>query len=359
MSNAEERLRKVLNCIVQEKFPNASDVKIKPYSTDGANYTSVLFEASIVTPEDTFELFAKVESMGDHLKDTSQHLSNIENFVFTSLTGAYAKLEGKYGIKEKFIFPKFYKSVDGVVVMENLAFKGYEVYDRFKSIDWNYASKSVEALARFHSLSFAFKNECPEEFRKAGEVLNIPMAIYTSFHSDGQSDAAMAALDEEDREKLIKLLEGSKGLSKGLDLTETRETAVIVHGDYRASNLMHKEVNGEYHVIPVDYQTARLGCPASDLLYFIVMGSDQQFRKLHYHQLLDHYYQHLTLMMTKFGLQPDEVYGREEFESDIKAKLPVALSFAAIGLPFVTVDADSAPNFASGQFVPRANEQFV
>ncbi|XP_063377512.1 uncharacterized protein LOC134664698 [Cydia fagiglandana] len=245
--------------------------------------------------------------------------------------------------------------------MENLASKGYAVYDRFKIVDWNYASKSVEALARFHAHEimhdFAFKNECPEEFRKAGEVLYIPLDIYKSFHSDGQTDAAMAAVDKEDREKLCELLEGSKGMSKGMDLTEPRKTAVIVHGDYRACNLMHKEVNGEYHVIPVDYQTARLGCPVSDLLYFILLGTDQQFRKKYYHQLLDHYYQHLTLMMTKFGLQPDVVYGREEFESDIKAKLPVALSLAAVILPFVTVDVNSAPKFSSGQFAPRANEQ--
>ncbi|XP_047984192.1 uncharacterized protein LOC125224784 [Leguminivora glycinivorella] len=359
MSNAEEKLRKVLNCIVQEKFPNALDVKIKPVSTNGANYCSELFEANIATPEDTHELFAKVDSLGDQLNAASKHLSNIEIFALTSLSSAYENLEAKFGIKEKFIFPKFYKSVDGVIVMENLASKGYEVYDRFKIIDLNYASKSLEALARFHALSISFKNERPEEFRKAVEVLNVTLSVFTSFHSEGQIDAAMAAVDEADREKLAKLLEGSRGLSKLLDLTEPRKTAVIVHGDYRASNLMHKQMDGEYHVIPVDYQTARLGCPVSDLLYFILLGSDQQFRKQYFRQLLDHYYEHLSLMLTKFGLQPNEVYGKEEFESDIKAKLPVALSVAALVLPFVTVDVDSAPNFESGQFTPRTSERFV
>ncbi|XP_063360691.1 uncharacterized protein LOC134649793 [Cydia amplana] len=358
MPSAEKKVHEVLISIVKEKFPNAYDVKIKPITSDGANYTSGLYEASITTPEITLQLFVKAASMG-HLIDASKHMFRAEKTVLTTVSNAFKRSQDKHAIIERFIFPKFYKSVDGIIVMENLASKGYEVYDRFKSIDWKYASKSVEALARFHALSLAFKNEYPEEFKKVAEVLEMPRAIVTYPQFEGASDGAMAAVDEEDREKLSKVLEGSEGLSKSLDLSEPRSTTVIIHGDFRQSNLMHKQVNGKYHVVPVDYQTARPGCPVADLLYFILMCSDQQFRKHHFHQLVDHYYKHLALMMKEFGLQPDEVYGREEFESDMKAKLPISLSVAAAALPFATADADSAPNFERGQCVPGVNELFV
>lgn len=337
-------------------------MKINPISSGGANYSSTLYEAYITTPEGTHELFAKVASMGDLFNDTSQKIFDSEKFVLTKIANAYEKLQDNHGITERFTFPKIYNHDHNdipIIVMENLASKGYGCYDRFKSIDWKYASKSVETLARFHALSFALKKESPEEFKLAGDILKMPETGITSPLWEGITDGAMAVVDEEDKEKLSRVLEGVVGWSKLEDFGEPLKTSVLIHGDYRPSNLLHKEVGGEYHVIPVDYQTVRLGCPVADLLYFTLIGSDQQFRQRHYHQLVDHYYENLALMMTKYGLKPDEEYGREEFESDLKAKLPIALAVAATVLPFVTVDAAGAPNFEREQYVPRANELFA
>ncbi|XP_048007435.1 uncharacterized protein LOC125242642 [Leguminivora glycinivorella] len=363
MSNAEEKLREVLNSIIKNKFPNASKVEINPISSGGANYSSTLFEMFIATPEGTKELFAKVASLGDVFKDTSQRVFDTEVFVLTKVANAYEKLQVKHGIIERYTFPKiFTHDCDiPIVVLENLASKGYECYDRFKSIDWNYASKCVETLARFHALSFALKKEYPEEFQLVGDRLDYKWieTDLTSAAWEGANDGAIAAVNKEDKEKLSKVLEGTVGWSKFFELGKPLKTSVLIHADYRPSNLMHKEMNGEYHVIPVDYQTTRLGCPVSDLLYFIVMGSDQKFRRQHYPQLVEHYYEHLALLMMRFGLKPEEEYGREEFESDIKAKLPIALGLAAIVLPFVTVDAASAPNFERNEYVPRPNELFA
>ncbi|XP_063533392.1 uncharacterized protein LOC134743717 [Cydia strobilella] len=363
MSNAEEKALEVFNSIITDKFPDASKVKLKPISSDGANYSSTLYEACIITPEGTQELFAKVASMGDVFNDSSEKIFDSEKFVLTKIASAYEKIQDKHGITtEIFRFPKIYnhdRDDIPIVVMENLASKGYGCYDRFKSINWKYASKSVETLARFHALSFALKKESPEKFKLAGDTLKVPESDLRSPLWEGIADGAKAVVDEEDKEKLARVLEGGVGWSKLIDFGEPLKTSVLIHGDYRPSNLMHKEVNGEYHVIPVDYQTVREGCPVADLLYFILMGSDQQFRQQYYHQLVDHYYEHLALMMTKFGLRPDEEYGREEFESDIKVKLPIALAVAALVLPFVTVDAASAPNFERKQYVPRVNELFA
>ncbi|XP_048007434.1 uncharacterized protein LOC125242641 [Leguminivora glycinivorella] len=360
MPSAEKKVNEVLNSIVKEKFPNALDVKIKPITGDGANYTSGLYQVSVATPESTLELFVKAGSMGS-LVDTCNHMFRTEEILLTTVSSAFERLQDKHAVKERFIFPKFYeyKSVDKIIVMENIAYKGYEVYDRFKSIDWKYASKSVETLARFHALSFAYKNEYPEEFKKILEIINMPRKFFTDPQFESASDGALTVVDEEDRETLSKLLEGSEGISQSFDLTEPRETTVIAHSDFRPSNLMHKKVNGEYHVIPIDYQTARPGCPVADLLYFILMGSDQQFRKNHFHQLVDHYYENLALAIKELGLNPDEVYGREEFDGDMKAKLPISLCVAASCLPFTTADADNALDFDSGRCVPAVNQLFA
>ncbi|XP_063366995.1 uncharacterized protein LOC134655460 [Cydia amplana] len=349
-----ENLRVVINSVVADKLP--TDVKIKPITSDGANFTSFIFEITVVTAEGTLELFAKVATNRD-----IEHVFVTENFVYSTLSKAYESLQNLHGSDQIFTFPKFYKTeaIKGVqnIVLENLASEGYKCHDRLKSMDWKYASKCVETLANFHALSLAFGKEDPEQFKQVEESLKLPPLTDPEWR--GLADGALAAVDGVDREKLSKLLEGSVGWSKLRELNDPRKTPVIIHGDYRPSNLMHREVNGDLHVIPVDYQLTGLGCPASDLIYFIVLGSDQQFRQKYYHKLVDHYYQELVLAMTRLGLKPEVVYGRQEFEEDMRAKLPLGLCVAAQGLPFVTTDPANAATFEGGWFVPGSNELFV
>jgi hypothetical protein len=68
----------------------------------------------------------------------------------------------------------------------------------------------------------------------------------------------------------------------------------------------------------VDYQTLHIGSALNDLLYFLATGSDAQFRRQHYQQLLDYYYQRLSIALTRLQLDPAIVFPREDFDYELK-----------------------------------------
>ena len=49
----------------------------------------------------------------------------------------------------------------------------------------------------------------------------------------------------------------------------------------------------------VDLQCLQVGSPAGDLIYFIVTGSDEEFRTKYYEKLIDHYYTQLCAAMKR------------------------------------------------------------
>ncbi|KAG6455950.1 hypothetical protein O3G_MSEX009490 [Manduca sexta] len=157
------------------------------------------------------------------------------------------------------------------------------------------------------------------------------------------ADKAIAAASIDHKEVMKKFL-----VNFSLDMFEMYNKPlhrpVLTHNDFRVSNLMEKiDERGRTHVRIVDYQTIRGGSPVIDLLYFIFSSTDEQFRAQYYEQLLDHYYNELSLAMKRLALNPNEIYSREDFEIEYKTKLPFGLSLAVFVLPVVTIDENSAP----------------
>lgn len=71
-------------------------------------------------------------------------------------------------------------------------------------------------------------------------------------------------------------------------------------------------------MVTVDYQTLEMANPIIDILFFIFVGSDKNFRDRHFHQSLNHYYDELSKALKRFRLNPQEVYAREDFDADFK-----------------------------------------
>lgn len=76
--------------------------------------------------------------------------------------------------------------------------------------------------------------------------------------------------------------------------------------------------DGKLELILLDFQTLRLGALTLDLMYFIFSGSDAQFRKYHYQQLLEFYYQELTLALKNLNVDINTVYPREAFDKELE-----------------------------------------
>ena len=68
----------------------------------------------------------------------------------------------------------------------------------------------------------------------------------------------------------------------------------------------------------LDLQTLQPGSPAADLIYFIITGSDEEFRAKYYQKLIDHYYSELSAALKRLNLDPEKTYSREDLEYELK-----------------------------------------
>ncbi|KAL0859166.1 hypothetical protein ABMA27_010990 [Loxostege sticticalis] len=366
MTDAREQvLRELLQKIAAENNYENPEFETALVPTTGANFSSQLFHATIKSTEkDDINVFAKVAVIGETMrKQVGSPMLDIEPYFYTKLATKYKEIEDKHDVPEehRLVVPKFYghsiEYMKEVVVMQDLSKDGFETYDRFKSIDWDYASKAVEEMAKLHALSIAHQKEFPDDFEEAKKVLktmfdeNNPMQELFK-QRVGQ---VLEMTREENRPRIEKFFE-TFDPNQFMKFYVPIKRPVIIHSDYRPSNLMHKiDEDGKLQVVVVDYQTLHVGSVAKDLLYFILSGSDGAFRAKHYDQLIDYYYENLAAALKRLNLDPEETFPRTNFDEELKEMLPFGLVISCMLLPLITIDVANVPRGVDGEF---ENESF-
>lgn len=256
MSDAESILRKVLDKIVERLQIKHAKLSLKELTSGGANYTSALFSINITAPEhDTLKLFAKVANVSGMFRKIMNidFLFKTEQFVYSDLVKVYEKIEDEHSLIEdqRFEFPKFFggESAEGeeTVVMEDLTAKGFGIYSRFKSIDWEHAACAIEYLARFHALSFAYQKADPENFAKDAKLVETKKRDEMENANLKETwmkmvENAVNVAKEEHKERLAKLLENEESRNQFHTFKVPLSTTVLCHGDYRVSNLLFRRL---------------------------------------------------------------------------------------------------------------------
>lgn len=246
MADAEAVVRDLVARVAADRGLTAP-AQVRALSSGGANYTSALFTASV----DNLKLFAKVANIGEKSRKTmhAEKLFETEQIVYDKLMKSYTTILAKHKGARPFRFPKIYASLPDVgketLVMEDLSAQGYKAPSRLDSIDWRFASAAVVELASFHALSFAYEKENPEEFASIAEILRYQSPDRT-LESEKMLQAtlgkmiggAIQVVKSEHKERLTNLLKNTDGFTK---FKSPINRTVLVHGDYRASNLMFKE----------------------------------------------------------------------------------------------------------------------
>lgn len=253
MARPEKILRKLLQEIAEEENFTNYEINIEPVSTSGANYTSVLFKAQITAPgREELNLFSKVAIISEKLRTIMEadRIFEMERYFYKNLSKRYDELQDKYEVPrdERLRIPRFYGCcsdyLEETIVMENLATEGYEMFDRFKSIDWDYASKAVSEMAKLHALSFAYKKDFPEEFADRYPKMLFPIKINDEFITvwKNMTDKVISAVDDDVRPNLEAFIEKTSDHKDIQTFYGAGKWGLIVHGDYRMSNLLHKIV---------------------------------------------------------------------------------------------------------------------
>lgn len=259
MAHAEQIFRDLLkNIATEQKFTNY-DLKVTPISTGGANYTSKLYLATITEENKELNVFAKVAAIGEKMRSQfPMKLYDIERFFYTKLAKVFRQLEEKANIPEKdrFRVPIFYgcndKLYEETIALENLTTKEFMSYDRFTTVTWEYAASAISELAKFHALSVAYEHDNPAEFREVRAEMKFEMDNDEQMMAvwDSIVQKAVDATKEENKERLKIFFETKfLGTDTFMKLLGPKKLDVIGHGDYRPSNLMHRDLEVRLFIV--------------------------------------------------------------------------------------------------------------
>lgn len=264
--STEQILRRNLVKVAAEQKYYEPDIKVSPVSTEGANYTSDLFKATISSRErDDLQLFAKVAMVSETFRSQApMRVFDVERIFYKELAQKYQELEEGHKVPEehRFKYPKTY-TIDSTlyeetVVMEDLTKEGYTLHNRFKSVDWEYASAAFTEVAKMHALSLALRLENPEDFQRYSEEFKFQFDMFEGAGGDMKKmmeqgmQNTLSVTKEEYKDRLMKYLEDmmdNGGIETFKTYYQPSETPVIRHGDFRPSNIMHKVTEVSLHCL--------------------------------------------------------------------------------------------------------------
>ncbi|CAH0398913.1 unnamed protein product [Chilo suppressalis] len=359
--NVAPNINKCINRIAQIEAFQEYKVEVEDISTNGGNYLAILQTINIKGKTKTTykEISLFVKNKLKSVQDNNFQVDEIyerEVFYYNELSKIYDKLqdEANIPVDERLRKVKSYnESNTEAIIFENLSKTGFTTRHRLEPMSLQFAEMSVKQLAKFHALSFVLKCKKPEYYEMKVKPFTYPIDVNTDLEDYvvNACTAAANCLDSDLKVRLENFKEKIVQVYKKFASPPTDKSTCLCHGDFRANNILVKEEDGDIKdLIVVDYQTMRHGSPVTDFIYFVFMGSDQEFRRAHLVELKELYYETLERFLSEFGIAVHDVYPRKLFEQEYRDYLDVGLTLFLFGAPFLMCSDDDVPDLQNESF---------
>lgn len=213
-------------------------------------------------------------------------------------------------------YPKCYRTVDieydECLLLEDLCNDGFTTINVQKmDVTADHVRLVMKGLAKYHSISFAMKDQEPDTFNKLTENLNevfINRANNTlRFYLNNQSASVFEAVADETnllaKVKEFYEREAVDWAADCIDVDITGPAAVISYGDSWQNNVMFKYNS---HGKPIearflDFQAVRKCSPVVDIAFFIFCCTTKELRDAHYDEFLQIYHDTLSEHIRKYA----------------------------------------------------------
>ena len=252
------------------------------------------------------------------------------------------------------------------VFMQNMKVCGYsDPPEKKKGLKPEYVKLAMEALAKFHAVSYAVFKSHPdgldgglkendviakdfvftEKDPKAGEM----MAPYDKTMAM-VSDAYMTACSNE-KENIPRIIQNYMDKHGYADASEARNALikadpdgfnVLCHGDTWFNNILFKHIDGKpVKAVWVDLSVMRWSNPANDIAYFAFLSVKREDRIKYMTEYLKHYHQHFVETLKRLDQDPD-VYTFEQLLADYNKHSFVGFVFSTMILPGMLANKEDA-----------------
>ncbi|KAM3958583.1 uncharacterized protein ACR2FA_007422 [Aphomia sociella] len=358
-NDVSDTIKQAIRDIIKKEGYITYTLDITPIVPDGGNFLATITKATIVgkTSSEDKEINIFIKHI---FVDFNEHMNlfsifdvhSRELYAYDELIENYYKLQvdAEVPLHERYNAPKCYNARNSeFLILEDLEKKGYTTPNRIDSISKDFARLSIQQLAKFHALSFVLQKRRPEYFDAKLKTLKIPYDFNDEWESFVNNFAGIVITEMEDDNniknkikkfvpKITKIVSGCMG-----DTT----VRCICHGDYKPNNLLMKVTDGELKkIMPIDYQFLHYGNPVTDLLFFIVSATDQQFRKDYLEYIKNLYHDTMANFLRYFKIDVEDYFPKATFETLFKQWLDYGLAVAVYLLPIILAADDDVPDFS-------------
>ncbi|XP_022125350.2 uncharacterized protein LOC111000272 [Pieris rapae] len=239
-----------------------------------------------------------------------------------------------------------------VICLEDVSLQNYGNPTRQEGIDYEHCQLTVQVLAKFHALSFAMRDQKPEEFAKLSNVLpeNYYDPTYWDWYEKFWKRLCITAIDAVEREypntvyvDKIKEFAIPERYLDMIQAVQDKTNGVISQGDCWTVNFLYKYENKQpIDAKMIDFQLARCASPVLDLSFAIYACTDQNLREKHYDALLKDYYDVLSKQISEMGSDPKKVYPWSTFMEEVKKYSYFGLAFSFESTPFIILAPEDA-----------------
>lgn len=246
----------------------------------------------------------------------------------------------KYGYDTSFAPKCFYCKDNQLLVLENLVNRNLKLLKKFQLYDLDECKAGLHTLALFHGASLLYEEEmtrqCGRMFRLGDEYPNIFEENFFTHHQKDSSGFVILNHFLGTIKRIIDLLphddkykEEFKRRLKLADLlnifiehssgSASRLRKTCGHGDLWFNNVFFGY--GNFKAVEcclVDFQIMRYFHPTFDVLMFLYLNTNREFRKKHLTALLQYYYDHLSEVMRNHGVSSAMIFPLTDYQSSLR-----------------------------------------
>ncbi|XP_058455387.1 uncharacterized protein LOC131432854 [Malaya genurostris] len=344
----------------QEGFTPDEFAVVLDRNSDCAGLIGEIHKATILEGSRELHLLCKIPPLDPvrRLQFNSVNLFAREIDLYANLLPTMFEFQRQKGVTEDlntgfFNVPRCFLTrfdaggEEALILMEDLRDRDFAMWNKLESINYEHARLLMIQLGRFHALSFAMKDQRPDLF----EACKVPDEMLPAMRENEQLmgmfatalDAAISILDTAD-EKACWKMNGLRNdffgvLQSCLDVERAEPYAVLNHGDCWVNNLLFRYQDGvPGEVVLLDWQLARYGSPALDLLYFLFCCTDSSFREKHYDEMVRIYHTALKDLLEELGSEAVDVFPFTALLRQLKTFGKFAIILTAVDVPILCTD---------------------
>ncbi|KAG7296507.1 hypothetical protein JYU34_020285 [Plutella xylostella] len=371
-------LLQVSKCLTNERLSQA----LTDWFQEDCQFTHWKYVSDTGKGDSYLSEVIRIRIFGKNLKDETKHvqviLKNIpknecrrltyrsheffknEIIFYTEVLPALIKFQSTKTLKDPFdnyprIFASYADGVNDYIILEDASLYDFGSALRQEGIDIEHCRITFKTFAKFHAMSFAMKDQEPEEFQRISNLVfetyyhERLWPWYQRFWARICGIAINAVETEYPNSKYVDKIKEFAVPERYQDMIKaachTKETGVISHGDSWTNNFLYKyDGLKPIDTKMIDFQLTRCASPVLDVCFFIYACTSQELRLKHYEDLMKYYYDVLSSQIDEMGSDSTKVYSWEKFREEIKKYSYFGLAFSFESTPMIVLEPEDAPD---------------